>query len=188
MLTQALRTKIDSLWDRFWSGGLSNPLTAIEQISYLLFMKRLDEEDIKRKADAEWLKKPYASLFKGHEKCRWSHFSHLEGGEMLTYVQQTVFPFIKNLKDERHPFTKHMKDAVFIIPKPSLLVEAVNIIDEIYAEIERDRQNGQTFQDTQGDVYEYLLSEIASAGKNGQFRTPRHIIQMICALVDPKLG
>lgn len=188
MLTPVLRSKIDALWDKFWSGGLSNPLTAIEQISYLLFMKRLDEMDLKNKADADWLKKEYTSVFGNNENYRWSHFKHLEGGEMLKLIQGDVFPFIKSIQSEEHPFTKYMKDAVFIIPKPSLLVEAVNIIDGIYEEIEKERQQGQTFHDTQGDVYEYLLSEIASAGKNGQFRTPRHIIQMICALVDPKLG
>lgn len=188
MLTQALRSKIHALWDKFWSGGLSNPLTAIEQISYLLFMKRLDEMDIKNKSDAKWLNKKYKSVFEGKENYRWSHFKHLEGGEMLKLMQEEVFPFIKSMQSHEHSFTKYMKDAVFIIPKPSLLVEAVNIIDDIYAEIEKERQEGQTFHDTQGDVYEYLLSEIATAGKNGQFRTPRHIIQMMCALVNPELG
>lgn len=188
MLTPVLRSKIDTLWDKFWSGGLSNPLTAIEQISYLLFMKRLDEMDLKNKADAEWLKKKHKSVFDGHENYRWSHFRHLEGGEMLKLMQEQIFSFIKSMQDEEHPFTKHMRDAVFIIPKPSLLVEAVNIIDELYAEIEKERQEGHTFHDTQGDIYEHLLSEIASAGKNGQFRTPRHIIQMMCTMIDPKLG
>jgi len=123
-----------------------------------------------------------------NEKKRWSYFKQLEGGEMLKHVQTKVFPYIKNLKNGNAVFSEHMKDAVFIIPKASLLVEAVNIIDNIYNEIEREQREGQSFQDTQGDVYEYLLSEIASAGKNGQFRTPRHIIQMICSLVDPMLG
>ncbi len=188
MLTATLRSKIDALWDKFWSGGLSNPLTAIEQISYLLFMKRLDEMVLKNRADAEWLKKKHTSLFAGNEKYRWSHFKHLEGGEMLKLMQEQIFPFIKAIRSEEHAFTKHMKDAVFIIPKPSLLVESVNIIDEIYAEIEREHRDGRTSHDTQGDIYEHLLAEIAIAGKNGQFRTPRHIIQMMCALVDPKLG
>ena len=108
---------------------------------------------------------------------------------MLAHVRDRVFPFIKLLGGESQPFAQAMQDAVFIIPKPSLLVEAVGIVDEIYGEIERERQaNGQTFHDTQGDLYEYLLSEIATAGKNGQFRTPRHLIQMICALIDPRLG
>ena len=104
-------------------------------------------------------------------------------------MRDNVFPFIKSLKNGGEVFSQYMQDAVFIIPKASLLAEAVGIIDEIYTEIERERQDaGQNFQDVQGDLYEYLLSEIASAGKNGQFRTPRHIIQMIVALVDPKLG
>jgi type I restriction enzyme M protein len=200
MLTAALKSKVDSLWDKFWSGGIANPLTAIEQISYLLFMRRLDAVDQKAKEDAEWLKRPYKSIFDGKYKhidgkdypkkaLRWAEFRHLPGEDMLSFVRDHVFPFIKNLSGEDHPFSKYMKDAVFIVPKASLLVEAIGIIDEIYNEIERERQEkSQTFHDTQGDLYEYLLSEIATAGKNGQFRTPRHIIQMMCALVDPKLG
>jgi len=189
MLTAALRSKVDALWDKLWSGGIANPLTAIEQISYLLFMRRLDSVDQKRREDAEWLKQKYVSAFKGHENCRWSKFRHLPAEQMLDHVRDIVFPFIKNLKNGGAEFSRYMADAVFIIPKASLLVEAVGIIDEIYGEIERERQeSGQTFHDTQGDLYEYLLSEISSAGKNGQFRTPRHIIQMMVALLDPKLG
>jgi type I restriction enzyme M protein len=189
MLTPAIRSKVDALWDRFWSGGIANPLTAIEQISYLLFMRRLDALDRKKAEDAEWLKEKHVSLFKGHESCRWSRFKNLPGDEMLSHVRDKVFPFIKGLGGEDQPFAQSMQDAVFIIPKPSLLVEAVGLIDELYAEIERERtEKGQTFHDTQGDLYEYLLSEISTAGKNGQFRTPRHVIQMMCALVDPKLG
>jgi len=200
MLTTTLRSKIDALWDKFWSGGIANPLTAMEQISYLLFMRRLDATDRKREEDAKWLKHSYNSIFDGtytapdgrdynKGELRWSHFRHLPGDEMLAHVRDRVFPFIKNLGEEDHAFSQYMHDAVFIIPKVSLLVEAIGIIDDIYTEIERERlDNGQTFHDTQGDLYEYLLSEISTAGKNGQFRTPRHIIQMICALVDPKLG
>ena len=189
MLTAAIRSKVDALWDRFWSGGIANPLTAIEQISYLLFMRRLDALDRKKAEDAEWLGNKHVSLFKGHESCRWSRFKNLPGDEMLSHVRDKVFPFIKGLGGEDQPFAQSMQDAVFIIPKPSLLVEAVGLIDELYAEIERERaEKGQTFHDTQGDLYEYLLSEISTAGKNGQFRTPRHVIQMMCALVDPKLG
>ena len=199
MLTPAMRSKIDALWDRFWSGGIANPLSAMEQISYLLFMRRLDDEDAKRQEDAAFLGREYESLFSGSftwspgqdapaETLRWSHFRNLPGEEMLAHVRDRVFPHIRSLRGEDQPFATAMKDAVFIIPKASLLVEAVGIIDEIYAEIERERQAGQTFHDTQGDLYEVLLSEIATAGKNGQFRTPRHIIQMIVELVNPKLG
>ena len=189
MLTAAIQRQVDALWDKFWSGGIANPLAAMEQISYLLFMRRLDEEDARRAADAEWLDKAHASVFEGHEGCRWSRFRHLPGDEMLVHVRDVVFPFIKGLGGDDHPFATYMKDAVFLVPKASLLVEAVGILDAIYEEIERERQQaGQTFHDTQGDLYEHLLSEISTAGKNGQFRTPRHLIQMICALVDPKLG
>lgn len=189
MLNTTLKSSINRLWDKFWSGGISNPLTAIEQISYLLFMKRLDELDTKKKHDSEFTGESYESIFEGgNSEMRWSHFRHMEGGEMLTHLQAKVFPFLKTLGSEESHFAKHMGNAVFIISKPSLLVEAVNIIDEIFEEIATQELNGQGFQDTQGDLYEYLLSEITSAGKLGQFRTPRHIIQLICELVDPKLG
>jgi len=200
MLTPAIRSKVDQLWNKFWSGGIANPLTAIEQISYLLFMRRLDALDELQRGKAEFLKQEFRSLFAGkyethkgtkrpREELRWSKFRHLPAEEMLNHVRDNVFPFIKTLQDGGQIFTRYMQDAVFIIPKPSLLVEAVGIIDDIYAELERERQQaGQTFQDVQGDLYEHLLSEIATAGKNGQFRTPRHIIQMIVTLVDPKLG
>ena len=203
-----LKSKIDQLWNKFWSGGISNPLTAIEQITYLLFMKRLDELDQKRQADAEWTGENYTSKFEGSwippeyrsqpepEKfaidkrtLRWSEFKRMQAEEMLQHVQGKVFPFLKDLNGAESNFTHHMKNAVFIIPKPALLVEAVKTIDDIFEVMERDsRENGQAFQDIQGDVYEMLLSEIATAGKNGQFRTPRHIIKLMADLVQPQLG
>jgi len=189
MLNSKIKSSIDRLWDKFWSGGISNPLTAIEQISYLLFMKRIDQMDLKKIQDSEFTGEGYQSIFSGeNESMRWNHFKHMEGGEMLTHIQTKVFPFLKTLNSENSAYSKHMGNAVFIISKPSLVVEAINIIDEIYEEISKQEQNGQGFQDTQGDVYEHLLAEITSAGKLGQFRTPRHIIQLICELVDPKLG
>lgn len=203
-----LKSKIDQLWNKFWSGGISNPLTAIEQITYLLFMKRLDELDQKRQADAEWTGENYISKFTGtwippeyrsqpepekfaidKRSLRWSEFKRKQAEEMLQHVQGKVFPFLKDLNGAESNFTHHMKNAVFIIPKPALLVEAVKTIDEIFEVMERDsRENGQAFQDIQGDVYEMLLSEIATAGKNGQFRTPRHIIKLMADLVQPQLG
>ena len=203
-----LKSKIDQLWNKFWSGGISNPLTAIEQITYLLFMKRLDELDQKRQADAEWTGEKYNSKFEGSwippeyrsqpepEKfaidkrtLRWSEFKRMQADEMLQHVHGKVFPFLKDLNGAESNFTHHMKNAVFIIPKPALLVEAVKTIDDIFEVMERDsRENGQAFQDIQGDVYEMLLSEIATAGKNGQFRTPRHIIKLMAELVQPQLG
>lgn len=218
-----LKNEIDQLWNKFWSGGISNPLTAIEQITYLLFMKRLDELDHKKQADAEWTGETYTSKFSGvwvppeyrtnvpenassmerieirasdekkhgikKEKLRWSEFKHMQAEEMLQHVQSKVFPFLKDLNGAESNFTHHMRNAVFIIPKPALLVEAVKTIDEIFEIMEKDSQeNGQAFQDIQGDVYEMLLSEIATAGKNGQFRTPRHIIKLMADLVRPQLG
>lgn len=203
-----LKSKIDQLWNKFWSGGISNPLTAIEQITYLLFMKRLDELDQKKQADAEWTEEPYTSKFEGQwippeyrggdnpeqyavEKrvLRWSEFKHMQAEEMLQHVQSKVFPFLKDMNGAESNFTHHMKNAVFIIPKAALLVEAVKTIDEIFEVMEKDsKEKGQAFQDIQGDVYEFLLSEIATAGKNGQFRTPRHIIKLMAELIEPQLG
>ncbi|MCA9816690.1 MAG: SAM-dependent DNA methyltransferase [Cyanobacteria bacterium HKST-UBA01] len=203
-----LKSKIDQLWNKFWSGGISNPLTAIEQITYLLFMKRLDELDQKRQADAEWTGEKYASKFDGvwippeyrdrkeseqfaveKRTLRWSEFKRMQAEEMLQHVQTKVFPFLKDMNGAESHFTHHMRNAVFIIPKPALLVEAVKTIDEIFEVMEKDSQEkGQAFQDIQGDVYEMLLSEIATAGKNGQFRTPRHIIKLMADLVQPQLG
>ncbi|MBI4538557.1 MAG: type I restriction-modification system subunit M N-terminal domain-containing protein [Gemmatimonadetes bacterium] len=145
MLSPAVRSKVDSLWDRFWSGGIANPLTAIEQISYLLFMRRLDALDEKKRGDAEFLRQQFHSLFDGTyttragaerpaEELRWSKFRHLPPEEMLEHVRDHVFPFIKTLQDGGQVFTRYMQDAVFIIPKASLLVEAVGIIDDIYPE------------------------------------------------------
>jgi type I restriction enzyme M protein len=203
-----LKSKIDQLWNKFWAGGISNPLTAIEQITYLLFMKRLDELDKKKQADAEWTGEKYSSKFSGQwippeyrdksdakkyavkrQTLRWSEFQHMQAEDMLLHVQTKVFPFLKDMNGAASNFTHHMKNAVFIIPKPSLLVEAVKTIDEIFEIMEKDsKEKGQAFQDIQGDVYEMLLSEIASAGKNGQFRTPRHIIKLMAELVQPQLG
>lgn len=203
-----LKSNIAQLWNKFWSGGISNPLTAIEQITYLLFMKRLDELDQKLQADAEWTNEKYLSKFAGRwippeyrsqsepEKfsidkrtLRWSEFKLMKAEKMLQHVQGKVFPFLKDLNGAESNFTHHMKNAVFIIPKPTLLVEAVKTIDEIFEVMEKDSQEkGQAFQDIQGDVYEMLLSEIATAGKNGQFRTPRHIIKLMAELVQPQFG
>jgi type I restriction enzyme M protein len=196
-----IKSLIDKLWNNFWSGGISNPLTAIEQITYLIFMKRLDDLEAKRERDAEFTGEKYVSRFSGTFKVpgsideidkselRWSNFKRRPADEMLLHVQTKVFPFLKDLNGATSPFTKHMANAVFIMPKASLLVEAINIIEQLFIEIEKDAsEGGQAFQDIQGDVYELLLSEIASAGKNGQFRTPRHIIKLMSELVSPQLG
>jgi type I restriction enzyme M protein len=181
MLTDPnLKSKVDALWDRFWSGGISNQLSAIEQMSYLIFLKRLEDMDNARASAAKRREQKYQSVFKGNEKCRWSYWSQLPGDQMLKHVRDTVFDFLRSLGSETSSFTQHMQDAVFIIPKASLLQEAVKIIDDMHI----SEQN----VDVQGDLYEYLLMQLTTAGKNGQFRTPRHIIRMITKLVSPKIG
>jgi len=181
LLAPELKSQINKLWDRFWSGGIANPLTAIEQMSYLIFMKRLEDLDTIHAKRASARKESYKSLFEGHENCRWSHWKHLNAEDMLRHVQVSVFPFIKWLHNgDDTLYSQYMKDAVFVIPKASLLQEAVAIIDEMNI-TERN-------QDTQGDIYEYLLNQLKTSGLNGQFRTPRHIIRMMVELVDPDIG
>lgn len=181
MLTQELKSKVQRLWNMFWSRGITNPLTAIEQISYLLFIRRL--ENVDEYDNVTGIKKK--SIFDGHEMCMWSNWSVMSPSDMLGTYQNEVFPFIKTLNGNEYPFAQYMSDAVNEISQPELLSDAVKIIDSIYSDIARDKERGQHFQDVQGDIYEYLINEIATSGKNGQFRTPRHIIQFICDLVSP---
>jgi len=170
MLSQDIKNKVQLLWDRLWAGGLSNPITAIDNISYLIFMKRLEK---------------FHSNVK--EEYRWSTYHHLEGAELKSKVDE-VFNFIQNdLSKEDEPFAIEMKNARFGINTPSLLVEVVKIIDDIFSLVEIEEKRHQHFQDILGDVYEYLLRATNEAGKNGQFRTPRHIIQMMNELVAPNI-
>src|SRR2546425_36878 len=180
MLDPAMKAKIDKLWNMFWSGGLSNPLTAIEQMSYLIFMKRLEDLDTLNRMRSEARKEKHKSIFAGHDDCKWSNWKHMNAEAMYKHVSEVVFPFIKNLHNGTDVlYSEYMKDATFMIPKPSLLQEAVSIIDEI--------EIGER-PDIQGDIYEHLLGELKTSGKNGQFRTPRHIIRMMVELVDPDIG
>lgn len=180
MLDPEIKSKINKLWDAFWAGGLANPLSAIEQISYLIFMKRLDDLDIHHKNAAQARGQPYKSIFEGRENCRWSNWKHFTADAMFKHVNEIVFPFIKDLQNGSDVlYSQYMKDATFMIPKPGLLQEAVSIIDDI--------EIGEK-PDIQGDIYEHLLGELKTAGKNGQFRTPRHIIRMMVELVDPDIG
>ncbi len=180
MLDANLKSKINQLWDKFWSNGISNPLQAIEQMSYLIFMKRLEDEDSKREQNSKLKKEKFTSLFTNKEECKWSTWSTYPADKILTHVRDKVFPFLRDLSGKDSLYSKYMKDAVFIIPTPSLLIEAVKIINDMHIK----EQN----RDTKGDIYEYLLSELKTAGKNGQFRTPRHIIKMMVGLVDPQFG
>ena len=211
MLSPKLKADIKKLWDKFWSGGIANPLTAIEQITYLVFLKRLEDLDNQRREEARGIswaqrasstlhrlnpsraeaaaaeaakargepEKPiYDSVFPadGGDKFKWSYIKQLPSDERLNHVRGPVFDWLKKIEGAG----ERMQDAVFVIPSANLLQSATEIIDQIFV----PSQN----QDTLGDIYEFLLSEIAEAGKNGQFRTPRHIIRAMCDLVDPRIG
>jgi len=181
MLDSELKSKINLLWNKFWSGGISNPLQAIEQMSYLIFMKRLEDKEVAREQNSKLLKEKYESIFKGNENCKWSKWTEMTAEKMFEHVRDNVFPFLRKLNgEEKSIYSKYMKDASFTIPTTSLLAEAVKIINDMHIK----EQN----RDTQGDMYEYLLSQLQTSGKNGQFRTPRHIIQMMIKILNPKYG
>ena len=192
MVTGELKNKIDSLWEIFWTGGLTNPLDVIEQMTYLMFIRDLDDADNRRTKESAMLGLPYQSIFAGEvvvgdrtiagSQLKWSVFHDFPAQNMYTTVQEWVFPFIKNLHGNKESaYARYMGDAIFKIPTPLLLDKIVTAMDEIY-----DQMSQLKTVDTRGDVYEYLLSKLATAGVNGQFRIPRHIIKMMVELMDPK--
>jgi len=178
MITGELKSKVDSVWNAFWSGGIANPMEVIEQITYLLFIKRLDDLHTAKEKQATLLKKEISEpIFDSDEQeLRWSRFKNTEASEMYRTVADKVFAFIREYGGDGTTYAHFMKDARFTIQTPALLAKVVDLIDEIPME---DR-------DTKGDVYEYMLGKIASAGQNGQFRTPRHIIKMMVEMMAPK--
>jgi type I restriction enzyme M protein len=178
MITGEIKNKVDKIWETFWTGGITNPLTVIEQFTYLLFIKGLDEVETTKEKEAEFLGIDYEGLFpKDKQHLRWHRFKQLGSPEeMYEVVSKEVFPFIKELHGtDDSAYSKYMGDAMFMIPTANMLAKIVDGIDNIPM---KDR-------DTQGDLYEYLLSKIATAGTNGQFRTPRHIIKMMVELMKP---
>ena len=192
MITGELKNKIDSLWDIFAAGGLTNPLDVIEQMTYLMFIHDLDEADNTHAKEAVMLGLPYKSVFAGSvqigdrtvdgSQLKWSVFRDFPAGRMYSVMQEMVFPFIKNLHGNKESaYSKYMADAIFKLPTPLLLEKVVTAMDGIYEQMAQLKT-----ADTRGDVYEYLLSKIATAGLNGQFRTPRHIIRMMVELMQPK--
>ncbi|SCY41790.1 type I restriction enzyme M protein [Lachnospiraceae bacterium XPB1003] len=192
MVTGELRNKIDSLWDVFFSGGLTNPLDVVEQMTYLMFIKDLDDTDNLRAKEAAMLGLSYKSIFADEveigdrkvdgNQLKWSTFHDFPAQRMYSVVQEWVFPFIKNLHgDKNSAYSKYMDDAIFKINTPLMLSKIVDALDEIYSKMEELHQT-----DIRGDVYEYLLSKIKQSGVNGQFRTPRHIIRMMVEMMDPK--
>jgi len=192
MITGELKNKIDGLWDIFAAGGLVNPLDVIEQITYLMFIHDLDDSDNLRAKEAAMLGLPYKSIFASEvqigdrtvdgQQLKWSVFHDFPAGKMYSVVQEWVFPFIKNLHgDKNSAYSKYMDDAIFKLPTPLLLSKVVDSLDDIYT-----LMNESQSADVRGDTYEYLLSKISQSGRNGQFRTPRHIIRMMVELMDPK--
>ena len=181
MITGDLKSKIDKVWEAFWTGGLSNPLTVIEQMTYLLFIRRLDELQLNKENQASFTGKPVVEPIYNDDEyaLRWSRFKDSDPEVMFkTFTQQDgVFDFLRHIGNRSAAFSKFMKGATFMIPTPRLLAQVVEMISNI----------DMGDRDTKGDVYEYLLSKIASAGQNGQFRTPRHIIRMMVDMAQPTL-
>ena len=185
MITGELRSQVDKIWEAFWTGGISNTLTVIEQFTFLLFLRRLDEQQLlaEKKANIVGISVQNPIYTEAHKKFRWHHFKNLEPESLFSLFTQpqidsdnlTTFEHMKQLGTEVGVFASFMKGATFMIPTPRLLDQVVQMIDKIQMD---DR-------DTKGDLYEYLLSKIASAGTNGQFRTPRHIIKMMVAIMQP---
>ena len=187
-----LGNKIDSLWEIFWTGGITNPLDVVEQMTYLMFIKDLDDTDNLRAKEAAMLGLPYKSIFADEveigdrkvdgNQLKWSTFHDFPAQRMYSVVQEWVFPFIKNLHgDKNSAYSKYMDDAIFKVNTPLMLSKIVDAMDEIYSMMEELHKT-----DIRGDVYEYLLSKISQSGVNGQFRTPRHIIRMMVEMMDPK--
>src|SRR5438045_1465642 len=178
MLTGEIRSQIDQIWNAFWSGGISNPLEVIEQITYLLFLRRLDDLHTLEENRSATLKEPMARRVfpagkdgrgRPYDDLRWSRFKHFAAADMYAVVGEHVFPFLRTLGGDDSTYAHHMKDARFTIPTPALLAKVVDLLDSVPME---DR-------DTKGDLYEYMLGKIASPGQNGQLRTPRHIIRVM---------
>ena len=191
MITGELKSKIDRLWETFWTGGITNPLDVIEQMTYLMFIHDLDESDNLRSKESAMLGLPYQSIFTEEvqigertvpgQQLKWSVFHDFPAGQMYSVMQEYIFPFIKNLHgDKSSAYAKYMDDAIFKLPTPLLLEKVVTALDEIYGQMAQVKDS-----DVRGDVYEYLLSKLATAGVNGQFRTPRHIIKMMVELMAP---
>lgn len=179
LITGELRNKVDKIWETFWTGGITNPLDVIEQFTYLIFIKNLDDIETSKENDSILIGIDYDGMFpKDKQHLRWSKFKNFEASLMYKTVQEEVFPFIKDLHiSADSAYSKYMGDAIFKIPTPQMLTKIVDSISTI------DMEEGM---DTKGDLYEYLLSKLSTAGTNGQFRTPRHIIDMMVCLMKPK--
>ncbi|ACV50632.1 N-6 DNA methylase [Lancefieldella parvula DSM 20469] len=182
MITGATKSKVDDVWQRMWEGGITNPQEVITQLTYLMFIRSLDDKELESERMEE-LGIPQEYLFpqtsEGQEM-RWCSIKNMAPEKMLEAIRDKVFPFIKTLHDDT-PFARSMRDATFGINNPRTLQKAVSGIDSLMNDFEND-------MDDLGDLYEYMLSKLSTAGTNGQFRTPKHIRDMMVAMVDPRPG
>lgn len=175
------KSRIDRIWNDFWSGGISNPLEVIEQMTYLLFIRRLDDTQTRAERQARLTGKPveYPVFGEGQELLRWQNFKNQDPKVMFDLMNTAVFPFLRDLGarvgGEASTYSEHMKDATFRIPSPALLAKVVDQLDAVALDD----------LDTSGDLYEYMLSKLATSGTNGQFRTPRHIIKLMVEMMAP---
>ena len=173
MITNELKSQVDKIWETFWTGGISNPLTVVEQFTFLIFIKSLNTAQIKTDKQKR-LNPNIADIFSDEQQhLRWDNVSTLSAENMFKIFQEEMFPFIKSLSHEQSAFSTYMKDASFLIPTAKLLQKVVDMVSKLNLED----------KDIKGDLYEYLLSKLATAGTNGQFRTPRHIIKMMVELM-----
>ncbi len=182
MLTGEIRNKVDKIWTDMWAGGITNPLTVIEQLTYLMFIRSLDEKELENESFEALSGETMPKIFPQDEEgqsMRWSKFKLKDPRIIYDIVGTKVFPFIKSLNGENTTaFSRYMQDAMFLIPTPQVLQKIITGLDELYEHDIKDL-------DMQGDLYEYMLSKLSTAGQNGQFRTPKHIRDMMVRLLAP---
>ena len=202
MITGVIKNKVDKIWTDIWAGGITNPLTVIEQLTYLMFIRSLDEKELETEAFENMTGSSMEKIFPQSEvgqSMRWSKFKELDARDIFRIISQRVFPAIKNMKEGKLPdfdesgeiilptgdvdesktaFSRYMADAAFLIPTPQVLQKIITGLDELY-------ENDISDLDMQGDVYEYMLDKLSTAGQNGQFRTPKHIREMMVNLIAP---
>ena len=205
MITGAIKNKVDKIWTDIWAGGITNPLTVIEQLTYLMFIRSLDEKELETEEFENMSGEKMAKIFPQSaigQSMRWSKFKNNDPRDIYDVISHRVFPAIKNMKHGRLPdfaeqgemvevqddsgndttqdtaFARYMSEAMFLIPTPQVLQKIITGLDDLY---EHDISD----LDMQGDLYEYMLGKLSTAGQNGQFRTPRHIIKMMVELLQP---
>ena len=202
MITGVIKNKVDKIWTDIWAGGITNPLTVIEQLTYLMFIRSLDEKELEAEDFENTMGGTMDKIFPQTEigqSMRWSKFKDRDPREIYEILSLRVFPAIKKMKNGRLPdfndrgelievpgedegtdtaFSRYMDDAMFLVPTPQVLQKIITGLDDLY-------ENDISDLDMQGDLYEYMLGKLATAGQNGQFRTPKHIREMMVELIKP---